>query len=451
MNYNEFISQQVKLAMGTIKSNQALYAIHLNEDNAELLESSFRAFSSLCGALKDYCSKHEVDVTRGDLRVYTKSQHVPDTEYFCLAPHVSIGYSPFMMYNSDGENKGVFVKMRQHRFSYCSKSIKKLVQETFETSFKSDEPVSMKEAKARVRDRLKDGNLDSIPLVEKVAPITFYLDLENQRVMAKSGHRDQDGLAAFFQLIRRLNEAAEKDAYQPASLPSELALKYRYTVSPFSNYSMSMGKAYGAYNLRKMVEFYSSDNNDDGCAVEPTWSGAFSSTNDHSQVITFKNSIGLFLPGIDATNPPPTTFTMLNDFADAKGLNVNTLRVIGEVPMGDLLNSFKTEFPESVDDEIRGDFLDVKFSTQAKDGNICIQVIDDLKYHKEAVAKFLRDDLSENHYPMNQIEGVLLKHLGGLLGVLHDSIDLFVKIYVESNPLPKNFEEEDGLTKALQA
>jgi hypothetical protein len=454
MNYGEFITQQVKSIMASIKSNQALYAIHLNEDDKETLNNSFRAFSSLCGALQDYCMKHEVDVTRSDLRVYTKSQHIPDTEYFCLSAHVNIGYSPFMMYNVKGENKGVFIKLLQHRFAYCSKAIKNLTQTYFEDQFKKDDPVTMKMAKAHIRERLKDGNLDEVPLIEKTSPITFYLDFEHRRIMAKSGHRDQDGLAAFFELVRRLNEAAEQDEFKPAALPSELALKYRFSVSPFTTYAMSAGKAYGAYNLSKMVEFYSaSEVSEDKstCAVEPTWSGSFSSTNDTSQVITFKNSIGLFLPDVDSANPPPTTFTMINNFTDEKSLSVNTLKVNGEIPIGDLLTSFRTEYPEQADEALNGEFIDIRFSTQAKDGNICIQVTDDLQYHKEAAVRFLRDDFSENHYAMKQVEGVLLGRLGDLLCTLHDSIDLFVSVYMESNPLPTSFSDESTILKALQA
>ncbi len=458
MNTSEFISQYTKPVFTAIKSKYVIYSLSTNdEEKEEDVNDVMNALGSLCQRAGEHLIQNKIDTSEKGFRFHTKSANIPETEYFCLAPHINVGYSPFMVNkDADGKVLGVFVKARQHRFAYCSKTIKKLVQSHYELMFKEDTPTTMRAAKEYIKERLTSGNKDNIPLLEKLSEITFYIYFNNATVLAKSAHRDQDGLAAFFELVRILVAKCIDDGN---SIPGseallERALGTKLFPTPYSNHSMSVGKAFGAYNLTNMVGFYAEQDDkkdSDPSSIEPTWSAGFSAKDDPSQVITFKNSIGLFLPNVDLDNPPPTTFTMINQFADSKALNIHNLRVIGELPTGRLLKEYVKEHEEASSDELLNEYLDITFTTQSKDGNISFQINDRLEYHKEAIRVFLRDHMAEHSSSNKELEKLMLSRNGDLLEVLHDAGELFVTIYLESNPLSEEFGKENTLDKALKA
>ncbi|MCP4256058.1 MAG: hypothetical protein GY774_00865 [Planctomycetes bacterium] len=451
---NEFINRTLKPVIASIRSNQVLFAIHLNDEDPAITNAAFDGLSTIVKRIHKYIVDNAIDVTDPEFRTYTKSKDLPDTEYFCFAPHINVGQSPFMVHEFEGELRGVFVRMRRHTFTYCTKTIRKLEDAYYEMMYRQDEAVSGKEAKEYIKNRLQGGNQDNVPLIEKVGVVTFYIDLQNQRALAKSGHRDQDGMDAFFSMLIKLaNHASERGEGGMEAL-RDRALGNRYFIVPYTNFMMKTNQAFGSYNLSQMVEFYSaqeeSKEKTPDCPLEPTWSGNFSAKDKTACSAVFKNSINFFMSGLNRENPPPTTFTMLNTFAKDKEMNVSQLSVIGEIPLGELLAKYAEEFPEQADDVLKAKFIDMNYVTQSKDGNICIQVKDELKYHKEALGKFLRDEFYDTAHSKKDVEKVTLAHTGKLLAVLHDSIDMFVQIYKDCNPATGFTDEKSDMEKALQ-
>jgi hypothetical protein len=451
MNHSEFIKQSLKPVLAAIRSKQVLYSLHFNDDDNEHLKSSVDALSKLNKRIHDFVVKSELDVTGEELRNYTRSPKIPETEYFCFAPHVGIGYSPFMLYKDKDAAKGVFVKLRQHRFAYCSKTIKKLANDFYNRMFKEDTAVSMKIAIDHVRDRVDKENPDNVPLLEKVAIITFYIDLENQRILAKSSHRDQDGLASYFELLRRIAKFAEVSGEAGITPLIDKALSERYYTTGLAQSALSSGLAGGAYNLSKMVEFFANKQDDVENIVEPTLSAGFTYANDTKKTMNFKNSIDLFLDGSFDQEAPHVSFEVLHDFADKKSLILNSLRVNGDIPIGSLLTEYREEHPEQADEFLNGNYITLQFTTQAKDGNVCLQISDGLAYHKEAATRFLKDYFQDNACSRAQFENAMLERSGQVLEVLHDSISLFTKLYLTSSPTSQLSDDIGMLEDAIKA
>jgi len=463
MSIKEIVGQHVKSFMSSIKNNQAIYTIgYGDEDNEEEQSNSSKALlklKDLTQILHEYVIEKKINTATDELRCYTKSKEHPDKEYYSLASHLNIGYSPFMFNQVEDETRGVFVKIKNTRFVWCTKTIGIIASEMYETAFKNDEPVTMKEARAKISDSLLTGNVHNIPLLEKSSYITFYIDLKNQRILAKSSHSDQDGISAFFVLLKRLAEKADEDRIKKVATLADECLKNKFAINPYTNSAMRNGQAYGAYSLSNLVDFYAEREVDteenkklEACGLTPTWSANFASKHDSTKVINFKNSISLFIPDIDSESPPPTTFTMINNFAKNKDLNVGKINVVGEIPSGSLLKKYIDFMPEDaeVDEAIKGDFIDVTYSTQSKDGNICMQITDPLSYHKIAVTKMLDEHFKENACSNKEIERTILIWLGEMLGVLHDSIDMFTTLYLESNAADDYFNDDAVVEKAMR-
>jgi hypothetical protein len=452
MNHSEFIKQSLKPVLAAIRSKQVLFSLHFNDEDNEHLKSSVDALSKLNKRIHDFVVKSELDVTSEELRNYTRSSIIPETEYFCFAPHVGIGYSPFMLYKDKDVVKGVFVKLRQHRFTFCSKTIKKLANDFYNRMFKEDTAISMKNALEHVRNRVDHENPDNVPLLEKVAIITFYVDLENQRILAKSSHRDQDGLASYFELLRRIAKFAEASGEGGITPLIDKALSERYYTTGFAQNALSSGLAGGAYNLSKMVEFFASKQDDDTeSIVEPTLSAGFAYADNTKKTINFKNSIDLFLDGNFDQDTPHVSFEVLHDFAEQKSLIFNSLRVSGDIPIGALLTEYREEQAEQADEFLNGNYITLQFTTQAKDGNVCLQISDGLVYHKEAATRFLKDYFRDNACSRAQFENVMLERSGQVLEVLHDSISLFTKLYLTSSPTSQLSDDIGMLEDAIKA
>lgn len=454
MNNSELISQHTKPTLQSLKSTQALYAIRHSEDDHEKLVASLKAVRQLCDEISQYVMKNRVSLQDEDFRIYTRPKDQQDTEYYCLSPHLNIGYSPFIFLKPEKIIRGVFVKIEQHRFTWCSTTMNKKAQKLYQDSFKNDAPISMKEAKALIETNLVGGNLDNIPLIEKVSCSTFYLDLDNQRILSKSSHRDQDGITTFFKLLAKAAQVLhEKSKAVGFDELVKDACTEPFYIDPYTNRAIAKGLAFGAYNIDKLVEFYATQGPDSkACSVSPTWSADLISKDSHVQKIQFRNSIGIFLDGISDQKQQPT-FTMINRFAGSKSLDVTKIEVVGEVPVGQLLKEYNQEYvPDEGEQpaDTMGDFIDLTFKTHAKDGNICIQICDPLREHSKALQWRLRKHLNENHCSSGDIERLFLTWLGLLLEVVHNSIDLFTTLYMDSNPVTKAFGEKSGVETLLE-
>lgn len=454
MSTSELIAQHTKPTLQSLKSTQALYAIRHSEDDPEKLKMSLKAVRQLCDEISQYAMKNRVSLQDEDFRIYTRPKDQQDTEYYCMSPHLSIGYSPFIFLKPEKNIRGVFVKIEQHRFTWCSTTMNLKAQKLYQESFKNDAPISMKEAKAQIETNLMGGNRDNIPLIEKLGYSTFYLDLENQRILSKSSHRDQDGIATFFKLLARaalvLHEKSPAAGFDELA---QLGCAEPFYIDPYTNRAITKGLAFGAYNIDKLVEFYAKQGPDSKeCAVSPTWSADLISKDSHVQKIQFRNSIGIFLEGISDQKQQPT-FTMINRFAGSKSLDVTKIEVVGEVPVGLLLKEYQQEYiPDEGEQpaDTLGEFIDLTFKTHAKDGNICIQLCDPLREHTKALQWRLRKHLNEHHCSARDTEILFLKWLGLLLEVVHNSIDLFTALYLDSNPVTKEFGEKSGVETLLE-
>lgn len=454
MNLNEIVSTHTKAFMSSIKNNHVLYSIGYGNDNEEELSDSLSKIKKLSEKLHDFLIENKEGVGEHNLRVYTKSPEAPDTEYFSFSPHLNIGYSPFIFYKNNGDILGQFIKIQHLRYVWCTKTIGRLAEKVYEQKFKEDNAITIKEARQIIKDEMLSDNPKNIPVIEKRSVINFYLDFEKNMVLAKSSHNDQEAIGAFFLLLKRLSESAHEKGCSKVLNLSDESLKTHFFITPYTNTAMQKGEAFGAYNLSNLVEFYAAQELNveaDDCGVTPTWSANFFYSHDNAKVINFRNSIGLFVPDVDPNDLPPSTFSMINKFAIEKELNIKKINVVGEIPLGTLLTKYRDETEEEcIEDEIKGTHLDISFSTQSKDGNICFQITDPLTYHKEAIKKMLNNHFKDNSCSNKVIEKTITQWLGESLGVLHDSIDMFATIYKDSNQASEEFMDDAQVELAMK-
>lgn len=451
MNTIELITDQQKQLFSAIKSNMALFSIHQDDDNKEALSLILEKMSSLCEKVHEQIIKKKINITDDEFKIFTKSKKAKETEYYSFFPHMPVGYSPFMFYKKKNKIAGMFISMQQVKFLWCTNTLKKLAREYFNDQYKKETPVSMKDAKLYIRNRLDASNPDNVPLLKKVSQIFFYYDIENSRVMAKSGHRDQDALSMFSPVLMTILDNETLSPSFKLNDDMRSALSNRFYTTPYARHAIATGKAYSAYNISTLVEHFSQNDIDitDGCPLTPTWTARFLSIHDNSQSISFKNSISIMIG--DVPEGAEASFDYINQFSKGNDLSITQLKVQGELNKGEFLQSYCDE--HGADNQLDGDFynnyIDVEYTTQSKEGNLCLQITDPLPLHKTALIGFLKEHVKDTHLSKADFELNVLEKQGHVLHVLHQSIELFTTMYLLCSKEKEEFGKESDLEKAL--
>jgi len=452
MSTSDFIKNHIKNEVSTAKSKYVLFACHQNESDDEKLKDTFLHLGALLRKIHDFLIDNQVNTSKDELRLYIRDKTKPDTCYTHFTPSFIVGSSPFSFYSADGKDKGVMINLIQHNFTYCQKTLKKLAAELQKESYKRDEPISKTMALAKIKENVATGDVE-LPIVQNTAASSFYLDLENFRILAKTSHRDQDAISNMFTLLPKLVEYMKENGVPatPLDLLVEKSISERIYSTPFTNRKMSEMKSSGSYCLDRITEYYSKveqDNTKKVLPAEPTWSCAFSSIEDSSRNVSFKDSLSLFVSDNPDLTMETSSFSILKQFSDSNDLNLNTVSLIGEIPNSDLLKELAAgyaedgEVEENISPELTRDYAELGFSTYAKDGNICFNIKSGLDGHKEALSYLIRKEIQDTHFSQISLEKMILEKTGSLYQVLHDSINLFVSIYLESNQVDKNFQDK---------
>ena len=69
---NEFINRTLKPVIASIRSNQVLFAIHLNDEDPAITNAAFDGLSTIVKRIHKYIVDNAIDVTDPEFRTYTK-------------------------------------------------------------------------------------------------------------------------------------------------------------------------------------------------------------------------------------------------------------------------------------------------------------------------------------------------------------------------------------------
>jgi hypothetical protein len=436
--------------LSAIKSNYMVFAFESNDGSAETVNKSLSNIKKLCVSISQGSQKNNVDLTTEEYRIYMKSPKTSEREYFALMPHISTGKSPFMFYEKDEETVGIFVKIMHSRSLYCTKTINLLARKLYEESILEDIPITLKAAKSKINeDVFLNNNPHDVPLIERTSFIYTYIDIENGCLLAKSSKRDQDSINNFFELLRRTALLMDEKGFIKVKDTVALAFEERLNTTHYVNWALNNERAFGSYNVNEIVNFYAnqsvSDEICEACPVEPTMTASFFSVTNPDQKINLKNSMNIMMSPEKQGHVP--SFRMLQEFSDEKDLNIATFKGKGEIPKSVQLSRYCAAYPDSVDDTIRGDYVDVLYDTKSKQGNIMFKVTGGITFHIEAAKRLLQDYFSDNSVAVRDMEDVMLSEFSGLLAILHDSTTLFLSLYINANKISGEFSSD--IEKAL--
>lgn len=448
MNF-DYIKLTQKGVLDAIRSKQVVYSLTMSGKKKDEVSNHLSYLMELCKVVGDKLSKEKLSLDQRETRQYLRSPEIPDTQYYVLSPQLMGGYSPFVMFDdSDGKSsthsgKGVLVKMSLYKYVYCPKTIKALTNELFTEQLREGMVIPMKEARKQIVESLKVGNPHNVPLVEKVSNTTFYIDAEKGIVLCKSSKSDLHAIRAFFALLEKLAKTIFAETELEAKIEKlvDNALKETFYPEPFSTSAIGDGLSAGAYNISSMVAYYAENQTEgaDACAVLPTHTANAYAKNNSDQSVRFKNSIGLFS---GKESEEAASFDNLDEFREKMELDYSSLTVIGELPVSRQLEAYFEMTPEARDEWGAHDFISVSFETAAKDGNVCFQLKENTKPFEQSCRALLLAHAEENSVSPERSEEVLLQFFGGMLSLLHDSADLFIKLYLDSTKIPETFGKE---------
>lgn len=443
---NEQITYHLKPLVSAVKSFYSVFAVEIpGIEEQDVVKQRVKSIVDLIDQIGQLSIKHEIDFDTQELRAYTTSPNEKESEYFAFEPHISTGYSPVISYGSESNVRGVFVRLKHVSHVYCNKTMDKLAKALYEQHMREDDPIWMKEAKKAIRERTREqNNPDNVPLLKKENSVYVYLDAENQCFLAKNGKRSQDAIRLMLHLLNSLPEKIDAEFETNLSELKNFAFESNVYSQAYTNYSMSRGVAFGAYNITNLVDFYARDESDEACPVEPTMTAEMKNKEDSSQIIAFKNSVNIFMESETGSS----VFVSLKGFSEEKNLDFKSIRVSSDMQHSAQIKQYIEKFPESVGEDLSGDFLNIQYDTKSIDGNIGFKIADAIKYHVEATRKMSMDAFEDRHYSFKEMEPVVLANFSGLMSVLHDSSSLFIELYLRASKA--NDEFGSPITEALE-
>ncbi len=443
---NEQITYHLKPLVTAVKSFYSVFAVEIpGIEEQEEIKLHVQAITDLANKLGKASIEHEIDFDTQELRAYTTSPNEKECEYFAFEPHISTGYSPVLSYGSESNIQGVFIRLKHVSYVYCGKTMDKLAKALYEKQMKADDPIYMKEAKRAIREQTREqNNPENVPLLKKENSVYIYLDSENQCFLAKNGKRSQDAIRLMLHLLSTLPEKLDSKYETDLTSTKDVAFEHNVYLQAYTNYSMSRGVAFGAYNITNLVDFYANEESDEVCPVEPTMTAEMKNKEDSTQVIGFKNSVDLFME----SKAGESVFLSLKGFSEEKNLDFKSIRVTSEMHYSDQIKEYVKEFPEVAGEELGGDLLTIQYDTKSIEGNIGFKIADAIKYHIEATRKLSIEAFNDRHYSFKEMEPVMLSHFSGLLAVLHDSSNLFIELYIRANQATEEFGS--AITEAIE-
>ena len=444
---NDLIKLHLKTLEASVKSPFAVFALINGSEDMKALSASIKSLAKTLDFFSDIFLESEIDTADPDLTVRFDKPNKKEYDETYFRPHIMAGYSPFMLQKEGKVITGALVKLQHKNVSYCQKTIKRLVRQRFEEALRNDEPLTFKECKRHIETLLKEGKMsDPVPLVDKYQDHYFYLDFKNQIVLAKNAHRTKDIINMFFSLLLKVGKSLSDrhpELLEKIDKMMTETLKERMDIVPYSTYALTHEKAFGAYSIHDAVVYYSkeeSDNDAKPIPFLPTDTAGFFSETKMDARIDFRNAVGYFLGHNEKTLP---SYRTLSSFSDKHVLRAYSLRVTGEIPLTDPIKRFKEAFPESIGDEIAGEYLSMSFDTKASDGNVTFKITEGLFWPVEAARRLLNQLFGDTHIGKKQLEQTLLKEFGALLEVLHHSCSLFIEFYVRANQAPEEMGETE--------
>jgi hypothetical protein len=443
MNH-EFVKIAQKNIINAIQSKHVLYTLALSDKKQDVLYN-LDALGKLAEMLGERLQKKQIDTNTKENRLYITHPDLEDTSYFSFAPHIMTGYNPFLFYKqfegeNEGQRKGFLVKMNFHSFDFCTKSVNKEANAIYFEEFKSGMPTSLKEAKKLVVDTLKKGNKYNIPIIERITPSIFYIDLEKGIVVSKTSKHDSVAIRAFFSMLGKVakNIFSDDVGSKRSDKLMETALKETYYPEDYTKWAISEGKASGAYNIPSIVEFYSKDKaeGDAACSFMATHSASAFARDEPDQIAKFNDSIGIFSDNSLGELP---SFEKLSAFSHEKQMDFSSLVLVGEVPVSEQIEIFIKQQPEDQDSICENGVMDIGFETSAKKGNICFKPKYGTQNYAMVSRSLLLEYCTDNSVSPENSEAVALKYFGGMLALIHDSASLFIKLYLDANKIKKEF------------
>jgi len=439
--FSDIVKYQMNPLVKSLKASFAIYSLEFSNDKD--ITKSIGNLGLLCQKISHAVQSNSISLKSDNYKLFLKTPKTAETEFYSFYPHISVGHSPFMFNIKSGEVVGVYIRMLHSRSLYCTRTIDQLATAYYEQMMLSDTPITHKTAKLKIReDLVQKSNPEDIPIVERATSYNMYLNINNGVLLTKSSKRDQDAMNMFFILMKQVSEDLLKHELIKDAELIKKTFANKFYACEYVNHALRKEKAFGAYNITSLVAHYANQESDEespSCPVEPTLTADFCSNNDSTQVIKLKNSFDIIF---DRSKFSQSSFSVLREFSEDKSLNIINFRATGELPMSEQIIKYCDAFPEALDEEMNGDFIDFTYDTRSKDGNIIFRISEGAKYHVEACYKLTMADLDDHHYPMNKIESVLLDHFGGILPMLHDSSELFIGLYLEANKVSDTFGDK---------
>lgn len=440
-----------KNILNTIKAKQVAYFLNMSGKTKEEASSNLRNLVDLCEAISQVLIKEKLDLNIDETRVYLRSPELPDTEYYAFTSQVLGGYSPFVIFNEKDDKgrklnpRGVLINLNCHNFVYCTKAIDKLSREMLSDSIRNGVPASLKEIKKSIKDAIKAGNKYDIPIVEKVSTYSFYINAEDCLALCKSSKSDSHAVRAFFSLLKKLSNYlySQNEANTKLKKLAECALQEPYFPEPFCTYAINEGLTCTSYNINNMVDYYATNQTqgNEACAVLPTHSAKAQSNDDSTQMVTFKNSIGIFAGNeIEET----ASFDELSHFCQSMNMKYSALTVVGEIPISKQMHEYFEGRPEAQEEWGARSFIPITFETASKDGNICYQIKDGINPVAISCRGLLDDYTRDNAVSPENSESVMLNYFAGMLSLFHDCSELFIKLYKDCSQPPETFGESEA-------
>jgi len=404
-------------------------------------------FGEKLATLNKHVLEHDKDLS--DLCMNSGSEDNPLRETYQLQKIVSFGCSPFMFnYDEEDRVKGFFVKIGVTKRNYCKATIKQLTEQYYNHCIRTEEEMSMNKARKYVIQRVsEENNPDKVPILTKFNTVSFYVDCHNATVWVPVSHRKGGILRYFAFLVKHLLEFYKEEHPTKGEAMVELIEDITQIIgfghSPFTQHCQRTGDAIGAYHLTDLVRYFA-EHEDETAEVSPTTSADMSVEDSSSAKIKFKNTIDLFVEDTSSDG----YFDSLIRFADEKGLQLDGLDVVGEVFLHpehiNFLND-EIKFDDELEAELFKQPIAIDYNTKAQNANLVVKMKPgsaQLKLIIDYTITALTEHFWDNTLsPVNK-EKALLERMSYLTNILHNSFQLFVKVYKDANKAPENFGEK---------
>lgn len=435
---SDFISTHMKPITKSVLGSYTLMSLSTSGSNENkkkpIIEDVFTELSKIINILNEHSIQKRTPLDFKLLNPFN-SEHYEESHY--LAPVLSFGNSPFMLHMQEKNTLAVaLIKIGHEVTSPCQAKIKELAAELYhaECREQGDAARPFNEFVNIINDEIHDSKR-RMPLKSISRTYNLIIDFKNKLICTKNAKADS---ILVEKLIRLLIGAAKGVITETPSTERKLepSIKfleqYALVVKNYATHMINEGKATSTYNLKELIDHLANleEENMTSNGHLPLWSGRFCSETNSKDTINVGNLLHLLMK--KKTNATTTSsfasFGALREFSEHLELSTSAFKFQTDLNRGPLINMLEEAIPEIAAGY--GSHIPVVFETWEKAGNIAFKFVTKLEPYQEAAKQLANHVKLNQHLSLIELERTILNHAALMLEPLHQSIDIFIDLFL---------------------